>query len=82
MYKAPSSRVLSQIAAALSLPTAELYREAGMEHLLVEADPQLEPLLDSFAVKLESLPRRDREIISSEIRRILLEEKEKGEGVA
>lgn len=77
LYKAPSNRVLSQIAAALSLPTAELYRAAGMEHLLVDADPQLEPLLESYAGRLSHLPRRDREIVASEIRRILLEEKEK-----
>jgi transcriptional regulator with XRE-family HTH domain len=76
MYKAPSARVLSRIADALSIPTAELYRAAGLEHMLVEADPNLEPLLESFAPKLRDLSKRDREIINAELRRILLEERE------
>jgi transcriptional regulator with XRE-family HTH domain len=74
LYKAPSHEVLSRIAAALSVPTTELYRKAGMEHLLIKADPALEPLLEAFAHKLNQLPRRDREIIMAEMHRIVHEE--------
>ncbi len=76
LYKAPSYEVLSRIAAALSLPPIELYRAAGIEHLMVGKDPRLEPLLETFAPKLEELPKRDRDLIMSEIRRVFREEEE------
>jgi transcriptional regulator with XRE-family HTH domain len=76
LYKAPSHEVLTRIAVALSVPTPELYRAAGMEHMLVESDPNLEPLLESLAPRLKDLARRDREIIMGEIRRILHDEGE------
>jgi transcriptional regulator with XRE-family HTH domain len=74
VYKAPSGEVLGRIAAALSIPTADLYKEAGLDHLLVERDPTLEPLLESFAPKMNDLPKRDREIITRELRRVFREE--------
>ena len=74
VYKAPSGEVLGRIAAALSIPTADLYRAAGLDHLLAERDPALEPLLESFAPKLNDLPKRDREIIVRELRRVFREE--------
>ena len=76
LYKQPSYEVLSRIAMALSVPVAELYRAAGIEHLLVESDPSLEPLLEAFAHRLDDLPKRDHEIILGELRRILLQESE------
>ncbi len=76
LYKAPSNEVLSRIAAALSIPTIELYRAAGIEHLLARSHPTLEPLLEAFARKLDSLAKRDRDIIMSELRRIFSEESE------
>jgi len=74
LYKQPSYEVLSRIAVALSIPVADLYRAAGIEHLLVEADPKLEPLLETLNPHLDDLPKRDYEIIAGELRRILLEE--------
>ncbi len=76
LYKAPSYEVLSRLADALSIPTTELYHAAGMEHLMVPADPNLEPLLEQFSARLNTLPKRDREIIMGEIRRIFREESE------
>jgi transcriptional regulator with XRE-family HTH domain len=74
VYKEPSSEVLGRIAAALSIAPADLFKAAGLEHLLDERDPGLEPLLESFAPKLNSLPKRDREIVLRELRRIFREE--------
>lgn len=76
LYKAPSYEVLNRIAGALSIPTVELYHAAGMEHLLLPADPNLEPLLEQFSARLKALPKRDREIIMEEIHRIFREERE------
>ena len=76
LYKQPSREVLDRIAEALGMAPSDLYRAAGMDHLLVESNPSLEPLLESFAAKLDDLPQRDRQRITSEIRRILLEESE------
>lgn len=74
VYKQPSFEVLSRIAGALQIPVAELYRAAGIEHLLVETDPALEPVLERFANKLGDLPKRDRDLIMGEIHRIMREE--------
>ncbi len=74
LYKVPSQEVLSRIASALGISTAELYRAAGIEHLLVTPNPLLEPLLEAFAPKLNDLPRRDRDIVVGELRRIFKEE--------
>jgi transcriptional regulator with XRE-family HTH domain len=74
LYKEPSYDVLNRIAGALSIPTPRLYTDAGLEHLLAEADPAFEPVLEPYARALSGLPRRDRQIITSEIRRIVLEE--------
>jgi transcriptional regulator with XRE-family HTH domain len=74
VYKQPSFEVLSRIATALQIPVAELYRAAGLEHLLVEADPSLEPVLEGYAARLHDLPKRDRDLIMSEIHRIIKEE--------
>lgn len=76
LYKAPSYEVLNRIATALSMPTIELYRAAGVEHLMEGPDPRLEPLLENFAPKLADLPKRDRDAIMSEIRRVFREEEE------
>jgi transcriptional regulator with XRE-family HTH domain len=76
VYKAPSGEVLGRIAAALSVPPAELYKAAGLEYLLGEQHPALEPMLETFAPKLNSLPKRDRDIIVGELRRILHDEEE------
>jgi transcriptional regulator with XRE-family HTH domain len=76
VYKAPSGEVLSRIATALSIPPADLFKAAGMDHLLAERDPSLEPLLESFAPKLSDLPKRDRDIIVNEVRRVFREELE------
>ncbi len=78
LYKEPSYEVLSRIAGALQVPTAQLYQEAGMEHLLAEADPSFEPVVQEFAPTLAGLPKRDRAIILTEIRRVFLEEGEAG----
>lgn len=74
VYKQPSFEVLSRIAMALQIPVAELYRAAGMEHLLVQTDPTLEPVLEGYANRLSDLPKRDRDLIMSEIHRIIREE--------
>jgi hypothetical protein len=66
--------VLSRIAGALDVPTSDLYVAAGLEHLIAEADPTLEPVMEPYNEKLSDLPRRDRQIIMTEIRRIFLEE--------
>ncbi|HST04756.1 MAG TPA: helix-turn-helix transcriptional regulator [Chloroflexia bacterium] len=79
LYKEPSYEVLSRIANALEMPTARLYKAAGMEHLLAEADPNFEPVANDFAPKLADLPKRDRALILTEIRRVMLEESEGGE---
>ncbi|MDQ3929450.1 MAG: helix-turn-helix domain-containing protein [Chloroflexota bacterium] len=76
LYKSPSFEVLSRIAGALGLATVELYRAAGIEHLLSAIDPKLEPLMETFPPKLEDLPKRDRDLIMSEIRRVFREEEE------
>jgi transcriptional regulator with XRE-family HTH domain len=78
LYKAPSREVLSRIAVALAIPPADLFKEAGMEHLLLEDDPTLEPLLESFAPKLNGIPKRDRDIILGELTRIFTREAEEG----
>ncbi|MEO8288458.1 MAG: helix-turn-helix transcriptional regulator [Chloroflexota bacterium] len=74
LYKEPSYEVLSRIAGALQMDTADLYIAAGMEHLIAEADPTFEPVFEPYADKLSELPRRDRQIIMTEIRRIFIEE--------
>jgi len=74
LYREPSYEVLSRIAGALEVDTADLYIRAGLEHLIAEADPSLEPVMEPYEGKLEDLPRRDRQIIMTEIRRIFLEE--------
>ena len=76
LYKQPSYDVLSRIASALSMSPAELYRAAGLERLLLEADPELYTLLQEYEPALQDLPRRDQETIMGELRRILHEEKE------
>lgn len=76
LYKAPSYEVLDRIAGALSVATAELYKAAGMEDLLVEEDPAFGALLRLAEGKLKDLPRRDRDIIVGEMRRIFREERE------
>jgi transcriptional regulator with XRE-family HTH domain len=76
VYKEPSYEVLSRIASALEMPTADLYEAAGMQHLLAEADPHFEPVAENFAPKLADLPKRDRQIILTEIRRVFVEESE------
>lgn len=76
LYKSPSFEVLSRIAGALGLQTVELYRAAGIEHLIETSDPKLEPLMETFSPKLEDLPKRDRDLIMSEIRRVFREEEE------
>jgi transcriptional regulator with XRE-family HTH domain len=76
LYKEPSYEVLSRIAGALQVPTSHLYQAAGMEHLLAEADPNFEPVAQEFSPRLAGLPKRDRAIILTEIRRIFLEETE------
>ena len=78
LYKEPSYEVLSRIAGALQVPTAQLYQAAGLEHLLAEADPNFEPVAQEFAPTLAGLPKRDRAIILTEIRRVFLEEAEAG----
>jgi transcriptional regulator with XRE-family HTH domain len=70
VYRAPSREVLTRIAGALAVPVSDLYRAAGLEHLMVQDDPALEPLLEVFAPKLNDLPRRDRELILGELHRI------------
>ncbi len=74
VYKQPSFEVLSRIAGALQIPVADLYRAAGIEHLLVQSDPALGPVLEGFASKLADLPKRDRDLIMGEIHRIIKEE--------
>ena len=74
VYKEPSIEVLSRIAAALSIAPLELYRAAGIEHLYHQQDPSLGSLVEAFTLQLDDLPRRDREIILSELRRILRDE--------
>ena len=76
VYRQPSYEVLSRIATALSVPVADMLRDAGMEHLLLQADPSLEPVLESFAAKLNDLPKRDRDLIMIELQRIVREESE------
>ena len=76
VYKQPSFEVLSRIATALQIPVADLYRAAGIEHLLAEADPTLEPVLEGYASRLSDLPKRDRDLIMGEIHRIIREESE------
>jgi transcriptional regulator with XRE-family HTH domain len=79
VYKAPSREVLTRIADALSIAPADLFRAAGLEHLLTSEDSMLGPLLETFANKLNSLPRRDRDIIVTELRRIFrIEEEQAG----
>jgi transcriptional regulator with XRE-family HTH domain len=74
LYREPSYEVLNRIAGALAVPTSDLYIAAGLEHLIAEADPTLEPVMEPYAENLSDLPRRDRQIIMTEIRRIFLEE--------
>jgi transcriptional regulator with XRE-family HTH domain len=74
LYREPSYEVLNRIAGALAIQTADLYIAAGLEHLIAEADPSLEPVMAPYEEKLGDLPRRDRQIIMTEIRRIFLEE--------
>jgi transcriptional regulator with XRE-family HTH domain len=76
VYKAPSIEVLSRIAGALSVAPAELYRAAGLEELFLQQDPKLSSAIESFAPRLSDLPRRDRDIIMNELRRIFIEEAE------
>lgn len=76
VYKAPSSEILGRIAVALSIAPADLFKAAGLDHLLDDQDARLEPLMESFAPKLNSLPKRDREIMLAELRRIFRAEAE------
>lgn len=76
VYKQPSFEVLSRIAVALEISVVELYRAAGIEHLLVGTDPTLEPVLESYASRMGDLPKRDRDLIMTEIHRIIKEEGE------
>jgi len=79
VYKAPSIEVLSRIAAALSVAPAELYRAAGLEELFLQQDPSLSSSIESYAPRLGDLPRRDRDIIMNELRRVFREEAERQE---
>ena len=45
LYREPSYEVLNRIAGALAVPTSDLYVAAGLEHLIAEADPALEPVM-------------------------------------
>lgn len=74
LYKAPSYEVLNRIAGALSVPTTQLYQAAGLEQLMLASDPAIEPIIEHFSATLEELPKRDREIIAGELRRIIREE--------
>ena len=74
LYKAPSSEVLNRIADALSVTPVELFKAAGLEHLLSVADPSLEATIESLSPKLNALPKRDRDIIVGELRRVFGEE--------
>jgi transcriptional regulator with XRE-family HTH domain len=74
VYKAPSIEVLSRIASALSVAPAELYRAAGLEELFHQQDPNLSSAIESYAPSLSDLPKRDRDIIMNELRRIFREE--------
>src|SRR3954471_17237393 len=74
VYKQPSFEVLSRIATALQIPVEEMYRAAGIEHLLIETNPTLEPILEIYANRLNDLPKRDRDLIMTEIHRIIREE--------
>lgn len=76
LYKQPSHELLNRLAAALSISTTELYQSAGMGHLLLEIDPTWEPVMETFEPRLDDLPKRDRQIIMSELRRIFREEAE------
>ena len=76
LYKQPSYDVLSRLAAALMVSTTELYQSAGMGHLLLEIDPTWEPVMETFEPRLSDLPKRDRQIIMSELRRIFRDESE------
>ncbi|MBF6612960.1 MAG: helix-turn-helix transcriptional regulator [Chloroflexi bacterium] len=74
LYKAPSYEVLNRIAGALSVPTTQLYQAAGLEQLMLASDPAIELIIEHFSATLEGLPKRDREIIAGELRRIIREE--------
>lgn len=76
VYKAPSSEVLSRIAGALAIPPMELYRAAGLDYLMNEPNPALEPLLEEYGPRLNALPKRDHDIIIAELKRIFREEAE------
>ena len=76
LYKQPSYEVLSRLAAALMVSPTELYQSAGMGHLLLEIDPTWAPVMETFEPRLGDLPKRDRQIIMSEMRRIFREEAE------
>src|SRR5687768_5378896 len=76
LYKQPSYEVLSRLASALSISPTELYQSAGMGHLLLEIDPTWQPVMEAFEPRLGNLPKRDRQIIMSEMRRIFRQEAE------
>jgi transcriptional regulator with XRE-family HTH domain len=76
VYKQPSFEVLDRIATALQIPTPELYRIAGIEDLLVEADPAYEPLFGLYATRMADAPKRDRDLILGEIRRVIQAERQ------
>jgi transcriptional regulator with XRE-family HTH domain len=72
----PSAAVLQKISTALQAPLADLYRAAGLSHLLESPDPTRDPALELYLHQINHLPAHDRKIITEVLRRILAEERE------
>lgn len=71
----PSAAVLQRLAGALAVPLADLYIAAGLGHLLVAVEPNLDPALELYVHQIDSLPQQDRAIIIRVLENILAEER-------
>src|SRR5215212_4958464 len=72
----PSAAILQKISTVLQVPLADLYRAAGLSHLLESPDPGRDPALELYLHQIDHLPAHDRKIITEVLRRILADERE------
>jgi transcriptional regulator with XRE-family HTH domain len=72
---APTAAVLQKLAVILQASLADLYREAGLTHLLDPQDPAQDPALELYLHQIDRLPEHDRTIITRVLQRILAEER-------
>jgi len=80
-FVSPTAAVLQKLAVILQASLADLYREAGLAHLLDPQDPDQDPALELYLHQIDRLPEHDRTIITGVLQRILAEERAHGAAI-